>query len=102
MYKRQVQAEDTAAASTDELYAAHQAYVLVQEGKPFREAYREVARQIQDGTFAPDRSALTATHLGGAGNLALDELTTELAAARTWIQAKADAHAQAEEALWAN
>ncbi len=98
----EVQAGTAAAAATDELYAAHQAYVLVQEGKPFREAYREVARQIQDGTFAPDRSALTATHLGGAGNLALDELTTELAAARTWIQAKADAHTQAEEALWAN
>ena len=98
----QVQADATAAASSDELYAAHQAYVLVQGGLPFRDAYRKVAQQLQDGTFAPDRSALTATHLGGAGNLALDELTTELAAARNWIQAKADAHAQAEEALWAN
>ena len=98
----QVQAGATAAASTDELYAAHQAYVLVQQGLPFREAYREVARQIQEGTFAPDRGALTATHLGGAGNLALDDLAADLSAARAWIQAKADTHAQAEEALWAN
>ena len=98
----QVQADATAAASSDELYAAHQAYVLVQGGLPFRDAYRQVAQQLQDGTFAPDRSALTATHLGGAGNLALDDLAADLAAARAWIQTKADTHAQAEEALWAN
>jgi argininosuccinate lyase len=97
-----VNAEATTAASTDELYAAHQAYVYVQEGLPFREAYRKVAQQIQDGTFAPDRGALTATHLGGAGNLGLDELSAELAAARTWIEAKRDLHAEAEAALWAN
>jgi argininosuccinate lyase len=95
-----VNAEATTAASTDELYAAHQAYVYVQEGLPFREAYRKVAQQIQDGTFAPDRGALTATHLGGAGNLGLDELAAELATARTWIEAKRDVHAQAEAALW--
>ncbi len=97
-----VNAEATAAASTDELYAAHQAYVYVQEGLPFREAYRKVAQQIQDGTFAPDRGALTATHLGGAGNLGLDELAAELATARTWIEGKFQHHAEAEAALWAN
>jgi argininosuccinate lyase len=97
-----VNAKATEAASTDELYAAHQAFLFVQQGLPFREAYRKVAQQIQDGTFAPDRAALTATHLGGAGNLGLDELTTELAAARTWIEAKLQIHADAEAALWAN
>jgi len=97
-----VNVEATAAASTDELYAAHQAYVYVQDGLPFREAYRKVAQQLQDGTFAPDRAALTATHLGGAGNLGLDDLTTDLASARTWIEAKRDIHAEAEAALWAN
>lgn len=96
----QVQAEKAAAASSDELYAAHQAYVLVQSGLPFRDAYREVAKQLQDGSFAPDRTALTATHLGGAGNLALDVLATDLATARAWIEAKASVHAQAEAALW--
>ncbi len=97
-----VNAEATTAACTDELYAAHQAYVYVQGGMPFREAYRKVAQQIQEGTFAPDRAALTATHLGGAGNLGLDELQSELAAARTWIETKRAIHAQAEAALWAN
>lgn len=98
----QVQAGAAAAASSDDLYAAHQAYVFAQGGMPFREAYRKVAQQIQDGTFAPDRAALTATHLGGAGNLGLDELASDLAAARTWIEAKQQTHAQAEAALWAN
>lgn len=98
----QVNADTAAGASSDELYAAHQAYVLVGQGLPFREAYRKVAQQLQDGTFAPDRTALTATHLGGAGNLALEDLATELAEARGWIEAKRDRHAQAEEALWAN
>ena len=97
-----VEAEAAAAASTDELYAAHQAYVYVQGGMPFREAYRKVAQQIQEGTFAPDRAALTATHLGGAGNLGLEELSSDLAGARTWIEAKGLIHAQAEAALWAN
>jgi len=97
-----VEAEATTAASTDELYAAHQAYVYVQGGMPFREAYRKVAQQIQEGTFVPDRAALTATHLGGAGNLGLEALSADLAAARTWIEAKGVIHAQAEEALWAN
>jgi len=97
-----VEAEATAAASTDELYAAHQAYVYVQGGLPFREAYRKVAQQIQEGTFVPDRAALTATHLGGAGNLGLEALSADLAAARAWIEAKGRVHAQAEEALWAD
>jgi argininosuccinate lyase len=97
-----VEAEATAAASTDELYAAHQAYVYVQGGMPFREAYRKVAQQIQEGTFVPDRAALTATHLGGAGNLGLGDLTADLGTARTWIEAKRDIHSQVETALWAN
>jgi len=97
-----VDASATAAACTDDLYAAHQAYVYVQGGLPFREAYRKVAQQIQEGTFTPDRTALTATHMGGAGNLGLEELATDLAAARAWIETKREVHAQAEEALWAN
>jgi argininosuccinate lyase len=98
----EVQAEAARAASSDDLYAAHQAYVHVQGGLPFREAYRKVAQQIQEGSFAPDRAALRATHLGGAGNLGLDDLEAELAEARAWIEAKRDVHAMAEAALWAN
>jgi argininosuccinate lyase len=80
-----IRAEAAARACDDTLYAAHHAYVLVGKGLPFRDAYREVAHQIADGTFKPDRATLTATHLGGAGNLALDQLRAELASSRSWL-----------------
>lgn len=40
-----------AAAMRSELYATHAALDLVQQGVPFREAYRQVADQIRSGTF---------------------------------------------------
>ncbi len=98
----QVKTEAAGVACTDALYAAHQAYVLVGRGLPFREAYRQVAKQLQEGTFAPDREALTATHLGGPGQLALEDLAADLARARAWIEAKQQALADTEEALWTN
>ncbi|MCA1798755.1 MAG: argininosuccinate lyase [Xanthomonadaceae bacterium] len=60
-----------AAACTDELYAAHDACRRAGEGLPFRDAYREVAAEIADGSFAPNRSALAAPHTGGLDNLQL-------------------------------
>ncbi|KFE72282.1 argininosuccinate lyase [Hyalangium minutum] len=80
-----IRAEAAARASDDTLYAAHHAYVLVGKGLPFRDAYREVAHQISDGNFHPDRAALTATHLGGAGNLALEQIRAELSTSRSWL-----------------
>lgn len=96
----QIRAEAAARASDDTLYAAHQAYVLVGSGMPFRDAYREVARQLGDGTFKPDRAALTATHLGGAGNLALDQARSELATARSWLTETHRALAACAERVW--
>ncbi len=96
----QIRAEAAARASDDTLYAAHQAYVLVGRGMPFRDAYREVARQLGDGTFKPDRAALTATHLGGAGNLALDQTRSELATARSWLTDTHRALAACAERVW--
>ena len=96
----QIRAEAAARASDDTLYAAHQAYVLVGRGMPFRDAYREVARQLGDGTFKPDRAALTATHLGGAGNLALDQARSELASARSWLTETHRALADCAERVW--
>jgi argininosuccinate lyase len=95
-----IRAEAAAKACDDTLYAAHQAYVLVGRGLPFRDAYREVAREIADGTFKPDRAALTATHLGGSGNLALDQTRSELIAARTWLTDTHRALAACAERVW--
>ena len=76
------------AAMSDELYAAHQAYVLVAAGQTFRDAYREVGEAVMAGTFVPDREALSATHTGGIGALGLDSVAAELQAMDHWIDAR--------------
>ncbi len=96
----QIRAEAAARACDDTLYAAHHAFVLVGQGMPFRDAYRQVAHEISDGTFQPDRTALTATHLGGAGNLALEQIRAELAAARSWLTDTHRALAASAERVW--
>ncbi len=80
-----VNAERARAACGDELYAAHETTRLAQQGVPFRDAYQQVAQQLKDGTFKPDRSALKSSHLGGVGNLGLELMAAELKAANEWI-----------------
>lgn len=46
---------------------------LVVKGIPFREAYQQVAKQIEDGSFEPPKK-LKHTHEGSIGNLMLDEI----------------------------
>ncbi|HEV2332760.1 MAG TPA: lyase family protein, partial [Gammaproteobacteria bacterium] len=96
----EVDAAKAAAACSDDIYAAHQAYLLAQGGMPFRDAYKQVAKEIEGGTFRPDRQALTATHLGGAGNLGLELIESELSAAERWLEDTRDGLQQAEQALW--
>jgi len=96
----EVDAAKAAAACSDDTYAAHQAYVLAQGGMPFRDAYQQVAKQLQSGTFKPDRGALTATHLGGAGNLGLDRIEADIAGVEQWTARTRAALAQAEKNLW--
>jgi len=46
---------------------------LVVKGIPFREAYQQVAKQIEDGSFVPPKE-LNHTHEGSIGNLMLEEI----------------------------
>ena len=46
---------------------------LVQEGVPFRDAYREVGMKVQKGAFHFE-GKLHHTHVGSIGNLCLDEI----------------------------
>lgn len=46
---------------------------LVVKGIPFREAYQQVAKQIEDGSFVPPKE-LNHTHEGSIGNLMLKEI----------------------------
>jgi len=50
---------------------------LVQQGIPFREAYKQVSRQISEGSFQPDRS-VNHTHEGSIGNLCNNEITQKM------------------------
>jgi argininosuccinate lyase len=52
---------------------------LVNEGVPFREAYRQVGNEIEAGTFRFDASRpLRHSHEGSIGNLCYDEIRTEM------------------------
>jgi len=83
-----VNAQRSTAAMSDELYAAHEAYVRVAAGASFRDAYKAVGEAVMAGTFVVDRAALSATHTGGLGDLGLDQSADELAAADAWISAR--------------
>lgn len=82
-----VNAVATRAASTPELYATDQAYALVANGVPFRDAYRTIARVAHDLPSVDIDAALRErTHLGTVGNLGLDRLDARIEVERQLIQ----------------
>ncbi len=50
---------------------------MVQNGTPFREAYKIIGKKIAKGEFKPDKN-IKHTHLGSLGNLALDEIEKKM------------------------
>lgn len=74
-------------ACTDELYAANEAFRLAAEGTPFRHAYRAVAAQLAEGSFAPDRGAAGPPPLAPL----LATAHAELREAQAWLHARQDA-----------
>jgi argininosuccinate lyase len=75
------------AGMSDELYAAHRASRLAAEGLPFRDAYRQVADELADGSFRAEREP-GASHLGGLGQLGLEQSATELLRCAEWLGAR--------------
>ncbi|MBD3203540.1 argininosuccinate lyase [Candidatus Woesearchaeota archaeon] len=66
-------------ACTKELFAADLAYEHVKKGIPFRDAYRKAADEIGSIEIPDLKEALKKrVHIGGAGNLCLDELEKEI------------------------
>ncbi|MCF6213010.1 MAG: argininosuccinate lyase [Flavobacteriaceae bacterium] len=55
------------------LFSVEEVNKLVQNGEPFREAYKIVGKNIQEGSFNPDKK-VEHTHLGSLGNLCLDKI----------------------------
>ena len=46
---------------------------LVQQGVPFRDAYKQVGQQVEEGSFKATKK-VAHTHIGSLGNLALDKI----------------------------
>jgi len=82
------------AACTQELHAAKEACRLAAAGMPFRDAYLEVAHQIQQGTFHPDPSP-------ALGDLGLDATGAALAASAEWLTGRRDLIQRTTEHLFA-
>ena len=81
--------ERLAAACSPELFATDAAYDLVQQGVPFRDAYRRVAGMLDDlGEIDPHAALAMRTHLGTSGDLGLDESAAALATRRTRLDAR--------------
>jgi argininosuccinate lyase len=59
------------------IFSVEEVNKKVQEGIPFRDAYREVASEISRGRYRPGRDH-TYTHLGSIGNPGLQEIKEKL------------------------
>lgn len=57
----------------DYLFTVEEVNKLVLNGIPFREAYRQVAQDVENGRFVPDKK-ITHSHAGSIGNLCLDKI----------------------------
>lgn len=57
----------------DYLFTVEEVNRLTLEGMPFREAYKKVGREVEEGTYHPDKT-VKHTHLGSIGNLANDRI----------------------------
>ena len=65
-------------ARYDYLFTVEEVNRLVLSGVPFREAYRKVGEEVQNGTYRPVRE-VHHTHLGSTGNLATAEIAAKMA-----------------------
>lgn len=61
----------------DYLFSVDTLNELVQNGMPFRDAYKKMGQEIQEGTFIPKRD-IEHTHEGSLGNLCLAEIRDKM------------------------
>ncbi|MBT2556762.1 argininosuccinate lyase [Hymenobacter sp. ISL-91] len=65
-------------AKYDAVFSVENINLLIQAGVPFREAYKQVGRAVEDGSYEPHREFQT-THLGSVHNLGLSEIRGKVA-----------------------
>ena len=61
----------------DYLFSVDTLNAKVQDGMPFRDAYRELGNAIENGDYDPNRS-VEHTHLGSIGNLGLEQIREKM------------------------
>jgi len=61
----------------DYLFSVDTLNELVQKGMPFRDAYKKMGKEINEGTFTPKRD-IQHTHEGSLGNLCLKEINDKM------------------------
>ncbi len=75
--KIQVKEEILKDAKYNYIFSVERLNQLVVQGVPFRDAYKQVGKEIQDGSFTPPEE-LSHTHKGSLGNLCLEEIRAKL------------------------
>ena len=63
----------------DYMFTVEEVNRLVLEGMPFRDAYKKVGLEVQNGTYKPDRT-VSHTHIGSIGNLCNDRIKAKMQA----------------------
>jgi argininosuccinate lyase len=86
-------------ACGEEVHATSEACRLAVEGMPFRDAYAQVARQLQDGTFRPGSATASAT-MPETVQRALAEITIQLVDSKKWISDRRSSLSIATERLF--
>ncbi len=94
----QINAQRTAAACTDELFATQAAYQLVQQGMPFRDAYKKIAASLAKGDWLADRQADPA--LAASRTAAIEDLQRELQAQTMFWQQRQQQLTQHLQLVW--
>lgn len=61
----------------DYIFTVEDVNRLVLEGMPFRDAYKKIGMEVQNGTYKPHRGVYH-THLGSIGNLANDHIKEKM------------------------
>ena len=61
----------------DYLFTVEEVNKLVQDGVPFRDAYKIVGGKVGDGSFIPNKEVVH-THIGSVGNLSLDRIKAKM------------------------
>lgn len=61
----------------DYMFSVERLNELVRQGMAFRDAYRQVGLEIEEGTYKPDRN-INHQHIGSIGNLCLDQIKDKM------------------------